>query len=328
MEKKVRMADIAERLGISIVSVSKGLAGKDGVSEEMRERIISAAQELGYHASQEKPGKKLCGNIGILVADRFFGDHAFYPNMYRSILRQCRDSGFSGLLEIVSPEEEHSCTVPDIISTGKVDGIIFMGQLSLDYLRTMMDIGLPYILLDFYDEALDVTSVTSDNVTGGFLLTNHILGTGKKKIGFVGSIKSTSSIMDRYLGYVKALLAKNIPIRPDWQLEDRDASGHFIPIALPQDMPEAFLCSCDEVAYNLVDALKRRGYRVPQDVAVAGYDDFQFAQICDPPLTTYQVNVKDMGQVAVARLVRMIHGKKSTRGNTVIHGKFVRRGST
>lgn len=329
MEKKVRMADIAQRLGISIVSVSKGLAGKDGVSEEMREKIIATAKEMGYTMPQEKKKeKKLSGNIGILVADRFFADHAFYPNLYRSMLRQCRDSGFSGLLEIVYPEEERNCTVPTIVTTGKVDGLVFMGQLSRNYLRTMMNLDLPYILLDFYDDALDVDSVTSDNITGGFILTNHILSTGRKKIGFVGSIYATSSIMDRYLGYTKALLYEKIAIRPDWQIEDRDEAGHFIPIQLPEEMPEAFLCNCDEVAYNLIETLKRNGYRVPQDVAVAGYDDFQFAQVSDPPLTTYQVNVKDMGQMAIARLVRRIRGKRFTDGNTVVRGKFIRRGST
>ena len=329
MEKKVRMADIAQRLGISIVSVSKGLAGKDGVSEEMREKIIATAKEMGYTMPQEKKKeKKLSGNIGILVADRFFADHAFYPNLYRSMLRQCRDSGFSGLLEIVYPEEERNCTVPTIVTTGKVDGLVFMGQLSRNYLRTMMNLDLPYILLDFYDDALDVDSVTSDNITGGFILTSHILSTGRKKIGFVGSIYATSSIMDRYLGYTKALLYEKIAIRPDWQIEDRDEAGHFIPIQLPEEMPEAFLCNCDEVAYNLIETLKRNGYRVPQDVAVAGYDDFQFAQVSDPPLTTYQVNVKDMGQMAIARLVRRISGKRFTDGNTVVRGKFIRRGST
>ena len=329
MEKKVRMADIAERLGISIVSVSKGLAGKDGVSEEMREKIITAAREMGYTTPQEKKQERnLSGNIGILVADRFFADNAFYPNMYRYVLRQCNDSGFSGLLEIVNPEEERNCTVPTMISTGKVDGLIFMGEMSRNYMRTMMQMDLPYVLLDFYDDALDVDSVTSDNITGGYMLASHILSTGRREIGFVGSIYATSSIMDRYLGYTKALLREKIATRPEWQLEDRDDAGAFIPIQLPEEMPQAFLCSCDEVAYNLVETLKRKGYRVPQDVAVAGYDDFQFAQISDPPLTTYRVNVKDMGQMAVARLVRRIKGKKITNGNTVIRGRFIRRKST
>lgn len=92
-----------------------------------------------------------------------------------------------------------------------------------------------------------------------------------KSIGFVGSVLSTGSIMDRYLGYTKAMLRAGLPIRDDWRLEDRDDRGIFIPFSLPHEMPEAFVCNCDEVAYNLVETLKREGYRVPQDGAQTAY---------------------------------------------------------
>ena len=80
-------------------------------------------------------------------------------------------------------------------------------------------------------------------------------------------------------------------IRDDWRLEDRDDRGLFIPFTLPHEMPEAFVCNCDEVAYNLVETLKRNGYRVPQDVAVTGYDDYRYSTICSPQLTSYRVDL-------------------------------------
>ncbi|MGN1025203.1 MAG: LacI family DNA-binding transcriptional regulator [Faecousia sp.] len=328
MEKKVRMADIAQRLGISIVSVSKGLAGKDGVSPEMRAKIIATAQEMGYVLPQAKEEeKKLLGNIGILVADRFVADNAFYPNLYRQVLVRCNEAGFSAMLEIVSPEAERGCVLPAMIQGKKVDGLIFMGELNRGYLRMVMQAGLPYMLLDFYDDALDADSVTSDNVTGGYRLTSHLLQTGRRDIAFVGSIFATSSIMDRYLGYYKALIRAGITPQKEWRLEDRDGDGMFIPLELPEHMPQAFVCNCDEVGYNLVELLKRKGYRVPQDVAVTGYDDYQFAQICDPQLTTYRVDVEGMGRMVVAQLIRKINGKRVTGGN-VVRGTFVKRQST
>ena len=92
-------------------------------------------------------------------------------------------------------------------------------------------------------------------------------------------------------------------------------------------MPRAFVCNCDEVAYNLVEQLKHRGYRVPEDVAVTGYDDYQFALVCDPPLTTYRVNVEDMGGMAAVQLLRKIKGKRFTGGNSVVGGRLVMRKS-
>ena len=332
MEKKIRMADIAEKLGISVVSVSKALSGKDGVSEEMRERILELAKEMGYVPLRSKPQKENkpveSGNIGILVADRFFADSTFYSNLYRQLLMKCNDIGFSALLEIVSVEAERNCTLPAMVTGGKVDGIIFMGEISREYLKNVVQSGLPYMLLDFYDEALDADGVTSDNVTGGYSLAKHILESGRKEIGFVGSIHATSSIMDRFLGYTKAMLRAGEHVNMEWILEDRDFEGNFIPIQLPDRMPQAFICSCDEVAYNLVETLKKAGYRVPEDVAVAGYDDFQFAQICDPQLTTYRVNVEEMGMMVVKQMVYRIRGKHITRGNIVVKGDFVQRQST
>lgn len=328
MDKKVRMADIAQRLGISIVSVSKGLAGKDGVSEEMREKILRTAEEMGYVPPQgKKEERSSSGNIGILVADRFMADNAFYPGLYRQVMMRCSESGYSAIMEIVPAEAEAHCVMPAMVQGNKVDGIIFMGELRRNYLKTVIQSGLPYIFLDFYDEKLDADSVTSDNMAGGFRVTNALLQAGRRKIAYVGSIFSTSSIMDRYLGYTKALLHAGITPRPDWRLEDRDVEGKFISIPLPEDMPEAFVCNCDEVAYNLVEQLKQKGYRIPEDISVTGYDDHRFAQMCDPPLTTYRVNVEDMGRMAAAQLLRKIKGKRFTGGNTVVGGKLISRGS-
>lgn len=331
MDKKVRMADIAQQLGISVVSVSKALSGQTGVSEETRTKILNIAREMGYVPLRTKPAANrgiVSGNIGILVPDRFFADNTFYSNLHRQLLMRCNEHGFSALLELVTPEAERNCVVPAMIQGNKVDGLIFMGEIARDYLRTMTGYGLPYMLLDFYDEELDADSVTSDNVAGGYRLTSHLLETGRKDIGFAGSIHATSSIMDRYLGYTKALLRAGITPRMDWVLEDRDETGLLVPVRFPRKMPEAFLCSCDEAAYNLVEQLKRLGYRVPQDIAVVGYDDFHFAQLSSPQLTTYRVNVEEMGQQAVTQLIRKIKGKHVTKGNIVISGRFIPRGST
>lgn len=331
MEKKIRMADIAEKLDISVVSVSKALSGKDGVSDQMREKIKATAREMGYTPLRSKtpPSQtETTGNIGILVPDYFFADNTFYAKLYRQVSLRCNEHGFAALLEIVSAEAERSGTLPAMISGKKVDGLIFMGQVRRGYLDAVTAGGIPYVLLDFYHEELAVPSVTSDNISGGYRLTSHLLKTGRTQIGFVGSIQATSSIMDRFLGYSKALLKSGIPLRMDWVLEDRDAKGELPPIKLPEQMPQAFVCSCDEVAYNLVRQLKSAGYRVPEDVAVTGYDDYQLALLCKPQLTTYRVNTGEMSRIAVHQVVRAIRGKTTTNGTIVVNGELVCRAST
>ena len=331
MAKQVRMADIAEKLGVSIVSVSKALAGKEGVGEEMRAKILETAKELGYQAPAAKAAKARAGEgkiIGVVVADHFFNENTFYSNLYRALLQRSAPQGISVAMEIVSPQAEYACTMPTFLVNRKVDGLIFMGEINRRYLSTAAQSGLPFLLLDFYDDAIAADCVLSDNVSGEYQLTEHLLKTGRRKIAFVGSVCSTSSIMDRYLGYTKALLRAGIEPRADWRIEDRDENGIFIPLQLPAEMPEAFVCSCDEVAYNLVETLRRAGYRVPQDVVVAGYDDFRYSTICNPPLSSYRVDVDAMAAAAVAQMSRKMAHKPAIAPTIMVPGALVLREST
>lgn len=330
MAKGVRMADIAGKLGISVVSVSKGLAGKEGVSEEMRARILATARELGYQTPVSKKKKEEGGweSVGIVVADRFFNENTFYSNLYRELLRAGTAAGISLMMEILSPKAEFSCNMPNFLVNRKVDGLIFMGEINRRYLSTAAQSGVPFILLDFYDDAIAADCVLSDNTSGAYQLTEHLLKSGRRKIAFVGSVCATSSIMDRYLGYCKALLRAGIEPRTDWRIEDRDKDGLFIPLALPQDMPEAFVCNCDEVAFNLVEKLHREGYEIPRDVAVAGYDDFRFSTISRPPLTSYRVDVGEMAASAIALICRKMAHKKPIAPTVLVPGAMVVREST
>lgn len=331
MEKKIRMADIAQELGVSVVTVSKALSGKEGVGDEMRAKINSLAREMGYVPLRTKPQDKPnphSGNIGILVADLYFAENTFYSGLYRQVLMYCKRCGYSALLDLVTKEAEHRCVLPSMIVEGKVDGVIFMGQISREYRNAVTKTGLPFLLLDFFDEEGEGTSVISDNVSGGYYLTKHLIRSGRREIGFVGSIHETSSIMERFLGYTKALLSEGITPRMDWVQDDRNSDGQYLPFRLPDPMPQAFLCSCDQVAYNLVNCLKKAGVRVPEDVAVVGYDDHYYARLSDPKLTTYHVNVEDMSKVVVRELIARIHGEASDTRQIIVQGRLVQRQST
>lgn len=327
MGKAVRMADIAEKLGISVVSVSKAISGKPGVGDEMRAKVLALAREMGYEGKAwAEPVNS--GNIGVLVSDRFFDENTFYTSLYRSLVLSSGDEALTCMLEIISNEAEKSARMPALVTGHKVDGLIFMGNLEPDYIHAVTACGLPCVLLDFYAESPQLDCVVSDNLDGGCALARHLLERGYREIGFVGSIWATSSIMERYLGYQRALRMAGLIPCEDWLLEDRDGSGRFIPVQLPQRLPQAFLCSCDEVAYNLVEALRRVGRRVPEDVAVCGYDDFRYATLCQPQLTTYRVDVNLMAKIAVSRLAEQIRQENTRPLRYTVPGLLVQRESS
>lgn len=330
MIRNITMSDIAKELGVSTVTVSKALADKEGVSDAVREKIKEKAEEMGYRYNSLAKGMKegISGNVGILVPGTYFNDNAFYNSLYNRNVQDLTHCGYSCILEILSKEDEREGVLPNMIENNKIDGLIILGQVKRDYIAKIREIDIPFLFQDFYDQEYDVDSVVSDNVYGAYQLTNYLIGRGHKRIGFVGDIYATSSIMDRYLGYYRALLQSRIELRQDWIIKDRDeVHGTYTSFDLPDELPDAFFCNCDEVAYSLVNQLKSMGIRVPEDISVIGFDDYIYASFCDPKLTTYRVAIETMSETAVDAIIKKIKDNSFRIGRKVIGGNIVIRDS-
>ena len=329
-KKAVTMSDIAKAMNVSTVTVSKALGDRDGVSAELRERIKQKATEMGYRVHAGTHGAKdgLTYNIGIIVAKHFISDaSSFYWIVYRYIVELLLKLNYYGMLEVVNDHNGME-EIPNSVLDHKVDGLIVLGQLSDEYISKLISHQLPTVFLDFYGSREDADAVLSDNFYGAYMLTSHLIENGHRRIGFLGSIGSTSSIQDRYLGYYKALLENRIPLRQDWVIGDRSNESDIFPeFTLPQDMPTAFVCNCDETAYKLVNQLKNAGYSVPEDISVVGYDNHIYSTICNPRLTTIDVNSRVMSTEAVDIILHKIRDVNYRRGRTLVTGKLVRRES-
>ena len=177
--------------------------------------------------------------------------------------------------------------------------------------------------MDFYVDVPGIDTVITDNFYGTFLLTDHLVENGHRNIGFVGNIHATSSIQDRFLGYMKSLIANNLSYRPDWTVSDRLLSGENIDLELPEELPTAFVCNCDETAYRLVRSLAQRGLRVPDDISVVGFDNYMLSGICDPPITTVEVDVKSMAREGVSMLLKKIADPSCRTGVKPVSGRLV-----
>ena len=329
MAKSVTMRDIADALDVSAVTVSKALADKEGVSDEVKLKIKKKAQEMGYryNLSSKFTKESLKYNIGIIVSEQFFEDNSFYASLYRELMMKLSNTNYCGILEIISKESERICKVPNIFENNKVDGIILMGQLEDNYVKNIATLDVPYMLLDFYREIDPVGAIVTDNTIGCYKLTNYLISMGHRDIAFVGNIHSTTSIIDRYLGMIKSLLEHNRPINSYWLIADRDESGSFIDLKLPDKMPTAFVCNCDEIAFLLIKKLKSIGYKIPEDLSVVGFDDYIYATICDPKLTTYRVDLKEMAEATVYSLINKIQNPDYILSKKIIAGDIVIRDS-
>ncbi len=324
--KKATMRDIAAEVGTSVVTVSKALAGKAGMSDELRTKIRQKAFELGYEyprGSYLQPGKHL--EIGILIPDRYFSPDSYYAEIYKRLVMRLADFGHFGLLEILDPVIEQMTALPNLLEMKHVDGLIILGEPSKAYYRKVAQSGTPVVFLDFYDEQANADAVAGDNGYGTYRLTSHLIRCGHRKIGFVGNIRATSSIMDRFLGYYRAMLVNELEVREEWILPDRELTGGIVKPALPEEMPTAFVCNCDITARMMIDLLRENRYRVPEDVSITGFDDYPPANEGDIGLSTFRIDMDGMIDLAVKTMLDRCSGAQKLFGHFVVNGQPIYR---
>ncbi len=323
------MQDIADRLGISVVAVSKALSGKSGVSNAMRERICRTAEELGYIYSPKRKlhHGNLTGNICVLASTRFIDADSFYLKYYKHISSLLQDRGRYAFFHTISSSDEEKLVYPELLTPEKTDGAIILGQMSKAYIELITSKNFPVVFLDFYYDRKNTDCIIGDSFYASYDITSYLINIGHRKLAFVGSVKATSSIQDRYLGYVKSLMEHGIHVSSNYVLDDRGDDGLMIPIRLPVDMPTAFVCNCDGTAYQLIKQLIKEGYRIPQDISVTGFDNSMYSDMSEPKITTIEVNTEQMSALAVDTIIKKTENPFYNIGRIPVSGKIIYKNS-
>ncbi len=327
MKKKVTLTDIAKACNTSNVTISKALAGKSGVSDELRAKIISTAKDLGYVSS--KLPSSLGGNIGILIPEKFINPNgSFYWALYNSLVQRFKHKNISCIQENITTEEEAALVMPKLLNGHKTVGIISLGQLNADYVKKLIGLKSNILLLDYYLPGIDADCIVTNGFLGGYNLTTHLISQGHTEIGFVGTRLATTSIFDRYMGYMKAMMEHKLLIKDEWIIDDREIDNELFPhITFPDKLPTALVCNCDETAFKVIRDLKARGASIPDDVSVVGYDNYLISEISDPPITTINVDAGEMADLAVSTILERISDPKLPTRIKTIDGKLVLKGS-
>ena len=328
MAKKVTLADIAARAGVSSVAVYKALADKPGVSDALRGQIRELAAQMGYvsAAARKAEAAARTGNIGIVVPEQYYGySLSFYGQLHEKVVKALYRNDYFGMLEVLTPEGEKNLSLPRLMQDGKVDGMIFLGQMGEEYIGFLASQEqLPIFFLDTCVPLASLDTVISDGYYGTYLLTDYLIRQGHRRIGFVGRVDATSSIADRYWGYRRALRENRIAFEPSWEIPDRDEKGNlFQDISGQGEEMEAFVCNCDFTADILIRSLEAKGLRVPEDISVVGVDDFLPQGMDNDRITTYRVDMERMAELCVRSLIRKINGKKYSDGIQIVSGEIV-----
>lgn len=330
-KKKVRLSDIAAKLKISTVTVSKALADKDGVGDELRQQIKELAEEMGYKikAGTGNNSGSITGNIGILIPKKYFSAQvSFYWHIFNNLSSELLRRNYFSIMELLSDEDESNMVMPRMLQDNKVDGLVILGEVNYKYVEKLNEEYSNFILLDFYTNNSDYDSVSNDNYYCSYHLTNYVISQGHKKLRFVGNFSATTSIRDRFMGFMKAMLENNISTGVDKIIDDRDEKGGFIPLKLPlDDMPTAFICNNDGTAALLIEELNKNGYKVPEDISVTGFDNYIAQGAAPVQLTTVYVKPEDVASMASDLIIKKITGEPYIKGRHLVSGSVLIRDS-
>lgn len=329
MRKEVRLADIAKQLGVSVVTVSNALAGQKGVSEELRTKIKQVAAEMGYQVRGTAVSSKKILNVGVIIGEKYLGPYpSYYWKVYQELSLIAGLHNCVILFEVLRHEREAALELPLFAVEQQIQGLIVIGEIGRPYLEFLHEQpDFPMVLVDFMMQGMGCPSVMADNYYGMYKMVNYLIEQGHKEIAYVGTLLASNSITDRYFGYRKALMERGLEVNPDWVLQDRTMEGQIGNIQLPDRMPTAFACNCDLTASVLVNLLESRGYRIPEDISIVGFDNYLYEGLCDTSITSYEVDIKEMVRCAIKIVVSLAECGKAPADMRMVSGCVVEKES-
>jgi LacI family transcriptional regulator len=333
--KRVTSFDVAEKSGVSRTTVSFVLNDVPGISisEATRQRVQQAAKELNYHP--DSTGKKLASGksntLGLVLRqshEQVFAD-ALLPQVLMGIEQAATEQGFQVLLKPLEPQDGYM----RLVHENHVDGIILSGprQEEAEIIRLHHE-GLPVMLMGQLPGS-GLPFVDIDAVNGSTQAVNHLIEHNHRRIGLItNAAQEYTSAQQRRQGYLNALKAAEIEPEADLM-----QAGNYTPASGFKAMqklldvfprPTAIFVASDVVSLGAIRAIKQAGLRIPQDIAVVGFDDIPMADYFDPPLTTIHIPSYGLGWASGERLVRLVQGEVLDQDGMLLESELVIRSSS
>ena len=299
----------------------------------MVEKVQEAIQRLGFKPSHVASALAThqTRTLGLLVSDL---SNPFYAEMARGAEAAGSEHGFSLIICNTDDDREREARHLDVLRQKGVDGIIFASALlDSSYAAAFVESGYPMVLISRLVEGLDADVIRVDDFQGGYLATRHLLSLGHTRIAHIAGPTQTRPGRDRKKGYEAALEEAKIPLEPRWIVEGNFLrEGGYIAVEQilsgPPPYPTAFFAGNDLSAVGAIKALYQRGYRVPDDFSVVGYDRTILAEMVEPELTSVAQPMQEMGRQAVEMLMQRIQGQREEPRHVVLPPRLVIGGST
>ena len=324
----VTMNEIANKLNLSIATVSRALSGKaDTVSEETRKAIFEAVEKYGYHK------RRIIGKSVAFVIDKdsFNLSSQFYAQIISGIEEELIRSKY--YFHFNSIEREKFDLTKINLNFNDLAGVIMVGVYHDDFVLKLKHIEIPLVLLDYYIPTEDIHTVLIDNADGILKACKYLSSLGHTRVAYLSGDSVETSAQERLYGFRRSqemfgldgdrdLVVMNCKSRMD---EGFTAMNGILDMGR---LPTAVVAYNDLIAVGAMDAIKQRGLSIPKDISVVGFDDIGLASEVNPFLTTIHVPKRRMGIMAVQSLLQIIRGKEEPAKKILVPTRLVVRDST
>ncbi|MCC3373934.1 LacI family DNA-binding transcriptional regulator [Cohnella sp. REN36] len=312
--------EVAELAGVSEATVSRVLNGVGPIKAETRERVLEAANRLGYqlNAVASSFARGMSGNIGVVLPHvpkvHLFSTY-YFSEILSGIGEAVRTGGQGLLLLYRDPGQPFDYV--SLFRTRRVDACLILGASSLPQeeagIRALAKEGVPFCVVDQRFAEPAVPAVVADHIGGSFAAARHLLAAGHTRIGFLNGSPQYSNSADRDRGYRLALAEAGIEAdeRVIYEGNYSRKSGYEAAELVARDLDrlDALMCANDRMAIGVIQGLKERGIPLPDALPIVGYDNADASSLIDPPLTTVEVPFYEMGQRAASRLLDALAGR-------------------
>lgn len=297
--------DIANKLGIAPSTVSKGLNGASDISKELQKMVLDTAIEMGYVTKKmrKEEHKKLCifiENMEYTQQEDFGYD--LILGFKQGAIRDNWDVDVVPMNPTLQTKERYD----SYMLRNGYSGSLFLGfTLHEDWMKQLENIKFPTVLLDNYIERNPfVASVATDSYEGIDIAIEHLKSLGHRKIAFLNGEPNSMVSTQRHQAFLDSMTANRLEIFPEliaFGYYVSDCAKFHVPTFLAKGAT-AIVCGSDLIAYGVIEECKQRGFRIPQDISIIGFDDLPSSSLCNPPLTTVRQDRLDLGKNSYAAL--------------------------
>jgi LacI family transcriptional regulator len=309
---------IAEMTGLSTATVSHVLNGNRKVSNSSREKVLLAAREIDYRpnlaAQMLRTQKSNTIALVIPIEESNRNANYFYADILLGIQKKLWETDYYVIISHygASTESERSLRAVQLLKKQWVDGIILVpSSRSPNQLTVLKELGVPFLLLDRRVDGSDFSCVDSDNEKGAYEAVTLLARSGKKKIGLIGGGLRVSSGAERYSGYKKAIRDCGFDCEEEYVILVNQYSienGRLSARELLKRGVDGIFVSDNLLTMGTVLELNSQSIKIPQDIGIIGYDDFDWMDMITPPLTTVKQQAYQMGYVAAEMMIRKLNG--------------------